>query len=359
MQLVNYLRMADKDTFRHVVATLHPEGELCRTVRHLGIECTCMNKKSVLGPLASFRLWKWLLKKKADIVHFQGSYMARRGRVVMLVARPRKLICSTEHDLGFWKKRWEIRLDRLLSERTDALISVSSASYKIRRQRERYPAERAVLIHNGVDVGRFEREREHRDDVRRELGVDEDTFLIAFVGRLETVKNVPFFIRVLGEIGNLPSIETSGVIVGDGSRRAQLEAYSSALMVRKKISFLGMRSDVPRLLAGMDVYLHTSTQEDCSISILEAMAAGLPVVATDSGGNSDLIVHGKTGYLCQHGDIASHVRYLRNLLQDPRLLREMGEAARSRVRKDFSLENQARQLQGLYLGLIEKSRERK
>ncbi len=142
------------------------------------------------------------------------------------------------------------------------------------------------------------------------------------------------------------------LIVGDGPERDRLRRFRDQCLVRDKVHFLGHRPDVPRLLPHFSVLWSTSAYEGQSNAILEAMAAGVPVVATDIPGTRDLVVHGQTGYLVPVGDRAGITRHTHNLLNDADLARRLGEAARRRAQSEFSVQKMVGAYASLYRELL-------
>jgi L-malate glycosyltransferase len=182
-----------------------------------------------------------------------------------------------------------------------------------------YPASRLRMIPNAVDLSRFEAERRPSGDVVR----------VAYVGRLRRVKGVGVLLdawRLLAGEGGARL-----VIAGDGDQRAELEAQLDRLGLRDTVELAGEVADVSGVLRETDVYVQPSFMEGMPNSVLEAMAASLPIVATRVGGNQDLVTDGDNGLLVPPGDAAALAAAIRRLIRDPALARRMGARARARV----------------------------
>jgi glycosyltransferase involved in cell wall biosynthesis len=199
---------------------------------------------------------------------------------------------------------------------------------------EGFPADRVQVIYNGIDPGHRPTSTE-RLTARAALGVPESALVTGTVGRLDPVKNLHVFLRAHALLLETHP-EARAVIVGDGPERAALAAQAAELGIADSVMFTGYRSDARALMAAFDVYVNSSTYEGVSLTILEAMAATLPVIATPVGGNPEVVIDRETGYLVpgQPRLIADAVA---RLAADPRRRRTMGDAGRWRVMRHFSL----------------------
>jgi glycosyltransferase involved in cell wall biosynthesis len=195
------------------------------------------------------------------------------------------------------------------------------------------PAAKVQTIHNGVDTERFT--DEGRGAGRAALGVADDTLVIGTVGRLDPVKDQ---IGLLDAFAALPSSDRAVlVVVGDGPCRAALKARAARPDLASRVRFLGERGDVATLLPGFDVFALSSISEGISNTLLEAMACGLPVVATRTGGNPELVVPGVTGALVPVSDCRALARALATYGEDAHLRALHGKAGRERAVEHFSL----------------------
>jgi glycosyltransferase involved in cell wall biosynthesis len=179
--------------------------------------------------------------------------------------------------------------------RLPSRIFAVSADLRRHMIAEGFPAERVQVAYNGIDAGEMPTAAE-RTDSRRELQVHDDEVVLGTVGRLNAVKDLGVMIHAMASV-RPASAPYRLVLVGDGPERSPLEDLATGLGVRGAVTFTGYRADVRRLLPGFDVFLNSSVHEGVSLTILEAMAAGLPVVATAVGGTPEVVVHGETGML--------------------------------------------------------------
>jgi sugar transferase (PEP-CTERM/EpsH1 system associated) len=215
------------------------------------------------------------------------------------------------------------------------------------RQTQWSPANIAT-IYNGVDTNRFAPLPLERHRVREELAIPEGRFVIGAVGRLVQIKDYATLVRAV-QVLLRAGQDLSVLIVGDGPERAALEREAAPLGDR--VIFLGKRDDLPGLFNSMDAFAQTSLCEGMSNTILEAMACGLPVVATCVGGNPELVIPEQTGLLFSPGDVSTFAASLARLAGDSNLSRRLGQAARERTLLQFGLDRMLATYEALYLTL--------
>ncbi len=206
------------------------------------------------------------------------------------------------------------------------------------------PEERIVLIPNGVDVERFSEAVEPL--VRRELGIGKERIVLGNVARLSEEKDQATLLRAVHTL-HRSGREVLLLIVGDGPVRQQLKETASQLGLRNHVHFLGARSDIPAVLASIDIFVLSSLTEGMSNAVLEAMAAARPVVATRVGGNPELIADGETGYLVPARDSSALAWAIGRLADNPGLRKRMGLAGRRRVASSHSADVMVRRYEAL------------
>jgi glycosyltransferase involved in cell wall biosynthesis len=222
----------------------------------------------------------------------------------------------------------------------------------------RVPARRGRVVYDGVEVSAALRDEEARAGVRREFGLDADAKVVGMVARVAPAKDFATLARAAARL--LDTEPGARVMIGgDNSREApnrahyeEVRATLDAHGVTRSFIFTGFREDVARLTAAFDVFVLSTHGEGLPLVILEAMARGVPVAATEVGGIPEVIRHGETGLLHAHGDDASLAEHLRALLSDEGRAAELGEAGRRRVGREFSRERFAREMAGLYREML-------
>jgi glycosyltransferase involved in cell wall biosynthesis len=223
----------------------------------------------------------------------------------------------------------------LLGRLPFAIFAVS-ADLRLHMIAEGLPSQRVTVIRNGIDPG-SRPSPAARWAARSSLGLAPDALVVATAGRLDPVKDLPALVDALA-ILRLAEPAARLVIIGDGPERARLEQQAATLGVTPALCFTGYRSDVRQLLAAADVYANSSIHEGVSLTILEAMATGLPVVATRVGGTPEVVLEPETGVLVPARSPTALASALATLLHTPGRRRAMGDAARARVKSHFSID---------------------
>jgi glycosyltransferase involved in cell wall biosynthesis len=211
------------------------------------------------------------------------------------------------------------------------------------------PAEKFTLIANGMSP--LPASDITREQLLAELELPPNARLVGAVGRLWPQKQVKDLIWA-SDLLKVIRDDVHLLIVGDGPHRDRLERFRRQVRIEDKVHLLGERNDVPRLLPHFDVLCLASSYEGMPNVIMEAMAAGRPVVATEIPGNRDLVVPGQTGFLVPIGDRAAFARNILKLLDDEELNRRLGEAGRQRVFAEFSVEKMVERHRTLYQELL-------
>jgi glycosyltransferase involved in cell wall biosynthesis len=225
---------------------------------------------------------------------------------------------------------------------------------------EGYPARKIHVIRNGI-VRPAPIAVEERDKLRAEFGWPPDSRLVAVCSRLTPMKGIERFLDAASVIARSHSNVRFLVIggpshIGDGSYKLELERYAESLGLGKRLVFTGFRTDVAKILPEIDISVLPSLSEGLSNSVLEAMSAGVPVIATRVGGTPEAVEDGSTGLLIPPGDLDALIRAIAFLLDNPQSARRMGEEGRRRVLSRFSVERMVNETESLYFRLLSASR---
>jgi glycosyltransferase involved in cell wall biosynthesis len=224
-------------------------------------------------------------------------------------------------------------------------------------ERVKFPADRVVVIPNGIDPARFTAPRDPA--FRASLGIAPDEFVVGAVGNMNAAKGFDVLLRAAAILKQTsPGIRF--VVVGDdnGRRSAELKALRTELGLEHDVVFTGFRGDIPAALASFDLYTLTSRSEGFSISIIEAMATGLPVVATRCGGPEQILENERTGLLVENASHEAVAAGIARLRSDRARANEFGEAARIEVKERFTASAQARAYERVYEECIMERRHR-
>ncbi|SCZ65911.1 glycosyltransferase [Thiohalomonas denitrificans] len=281
-------------------------------------------------PRFTWRFARFLHRQRVDVIH---SHLV--GATV--AAAPAARLTGIRH-IGTLHDTYTLvehpryaRLLQLAALGGTRLVAVSRQVEAALRQRVRI-GRRLVTIRNGTRLS----VAADSDRVRRELGVDPGEVVITCVARLVPLKAHGLLLRAFSELRPLP--RTRLLLAGEGPLRAELQAWAVALGVVDRVHFLGNRGDIPDLLAASDLFVLASETEGLSCSLLEAMAAGLPVVATAVGGNPDLVEEGVSGRLVPVGDGAKLADALKQLVDHPDLRAAYGDRAARKAIDEFSFD---------------------
>ena len=229
------------------------------------------------------------------------------------------------------------RLNRWLTPITDVFIAVAENHGRFLVEREQFPTGKVRVIPNGIDTQRFQPLPDCGREVRTQLGIPLTAPVVGIVAALRPEKNHELFLRAAAAVRDkLP--ESRFILVGDGPQRSSLEHLAAALQLTDRVHFLGNRSDVPQVLSGIDLLALTSHNEANPVSILEALACGVPVVSTRVGSVHETVRDGITGFLTEPGNVEQLATRWLELLHDECLRRRMGIAGRQLVSDNWSLD---------------------
>jgi len=213
---------------------------------------------------------------------------------------------------------------------------------------------KVINIANGIDLKRFEATENYLN--RNEIGLSEQDFVIGSVGRLSPVKNQIMQIKVChilkNEIPNLKLVLITGQSPDSGGLIDEFRSLSRELEIEDRVIFLGYRRDVPQILKTVNVFLMTSLTEGTSLALLEAMASGLPVVASNVGGNAQLIAHGKNGILFDANDLNGLAGHILDLYSQPSKRQRLGSEAKATAQQ-YSLETMVKNYEELYAHIFD------
>ena len=364
-----------------------------------GVPITVIGKRAKFDPFSFWRLRDELKRHDPDILHTWLFAANAYGRLCAH-AIPRAKVVVSERCIDSWKSGWQLWLDRRLIARTDRLVGNSPSVVEFYRELG-VPAEKLVCIPNGIECAASlpvpsprpggERARvrgeplgddahhevsvtagaeqseaafsaeepltlalspDHRSGGARrgegtrhtnrehllaELNLPPDAFVAGFIGRLAKQKRVEDLIWAVETLRQIrPRLHL--IVIGDGPERERLEQFTRDVHCIGHVHFLGHRDDAAQFLPALDVVCLASSFEGMSNSVMEAMAAGLPVLASDIPPNRELVVPGETGFLFKLADSVGIMQFLRRLIDEPGLAEGLGRAGRERIEREFSIE---------------------
>lgn len=355
LQLTRLLR--DCGRYELFLATLDPEGPLRADAESLTEDIPSYPLKSFYDRNAAVQLGnfvKYLRTHKIDLIHTHDFYTNIFGMTAGLISGVRVRIASRRETEGM-RTRGQLLIQRIAYAMAHQIVANSQA-VRSKLIAEGIDAKRITFIHNGIDMRRLKPSLPTpRDHSLRELGLAGGNHRRAFVtivaNMRHEVKDYPMFLRAAQLVKqSLP--ETGFLLAGEGQLRSPMQALAGELGLADHCFFLGQCRKISDLLNISDVGVLSSKAEGFSNSIIEYMAAGLPVVATNVGGACEAIVENETGYLVDSGDYAAMSQRILSLLKCPEHAKAMGEKGRLRVEQNFSSRALLRNTEGLYASLL-------
>jgi len=253
-----------------------------------------------------------------------------------------KTVIRVRNNAGYWLTRKHRLLGRLVGKLAHRTMTNSEAGRQSVVDAERVPPQKVVVLENGVDLARFER--------HPPPNTNGAVVRVGVVANLRPVKNIDGLIRVARELCR-NHLRLEFEVAGEGEQRAELEELIAACGLRERFRLLGSVADVPAFLARQDIAVLPSHSEGMSNALLEYMASGRCIVATDVGGNGRLVTHEEQGLLVPPGDEAALGRAIERVLSDPALSSQLGQNARRRAEEEFSRAAMCRRFEDFYLSL--------
>lgn len=322
---------------------------LAAEVEAAGAPVRCFGARSNARLLASVpSVARWLREERADLVH---AHLPLAGVAARLAGRLAGVpVVYTEHNLQERYHPWTRRANRLTWRLQDRAIAVSEeVAESIRRHLGEWVP--LSVVRNGIEVARPAPSPERLAEVRRRLDLPQQAPVVGTVAVLRAQKRLDLWLETARRVvAERPEVRF--VVVGDGPLRSDLEAEAARLGITSSVRFAGLQDDVPPFLALFDLFLLSSEFEGLPLALLEAMAAGVPVVATSVGGIPEVIATDRDGVLVPFGDPEALAESVFGLLADPQRRERLAAAARRRVAEEFGVARMARELEAIYREVV-------
>jgi N-acetyl-alpha-D-glucosaminyl L-malate synthase BshA len=347
--ILNLAEFINSDRFTPYVGVFR-EGEFVSELRKRNIKFLWLKESTQVYDYKFLKnLIQVIKQNRIDLIHshtwgmdFYAYWTSKILKIPMI---------TTVHNRYYIFEKWSRRLSyKVFISHIKKIVSVSQDIKNLLTEILKLSPQKIELIYNGIDTHKFGN-KEDLEDTRKELKLSRDELILGNVGNLREVKDHYTLILAFKEVFSLFP-QSKLLIIGDGELKPDLLNLCSELGLEKKVLFLGHREDVPSLLNLMDVFVLSSRLEGCSISILEAMASGKPVIATKVGGNPELILEGKTGFLVPSAEPEKLAEKIIILLKDEELRKKMGEEGEKRVKENFSLEMMIKNYEELYSSIL-------
>lgn len=342
--VLDLVRRCDREKISPHVICLDEAGDLDAAFRAAGVipKSLHMNVRSM--PRRVWRLANELRALSPKVLHTHNTGPHLLGMLAAKISGV-PVHVHTKHGRNLGNQAKVALINRVASRFTDRVVGVSCDATELARTVERVDERRLAVIHNGIDLSKH-------------LGRNDETLSDRIPGRgihvarLNEVKDQPTLLRATRiVVDRYPEFQLD--IVGDGPARKGLETLTKELGLEANVNFLGLRQDIPELLANADFFILSSISEGIALTLLEAMAASLPIVATDAGGNREIVEGERTGILAPVSDPEALAAGMVRLAGDPQLRKLMGIAGRGRVVDNFDINRVVAEYEALYLGLLE------
>ncbi|HOE11252.1 MAG TPA: glycosyltransferase [bacterium] len=349
--ILAYLERHDPAKYRPYLVTLIGPGDLIRAAQDLNIPGEHLNIRSSFK--AAWKLRQVIRRIRPALVHsylFHTNILTRMLRPISPIP---KLVCgmATVYAPGAYPN-WYYMADRYTHFLCDRVIAVCEAGRESLIQMAAIPPDKVEVVPNGVFPDLFGLDRSTaRKDILMEFSLPADVCLLGIVAQLRPQKHHDILFRAMRALKDT-NLSAHLLVIGDGSGRARLEELRTELNLEKDITFAGYRTDVSHILAGLDIFVLPSSVEGSPVSVLEAMASGLPVIAGDAGGVKELVVDGTTGILIPPTNLARLTEAILFLVSQPETRVKFGTAGKQRIEAEFTLDRMARRTEAVYDSLF-------
>jgi len=346
-----------KNEYEVAVAFGEPgdKGELAKTLDTAGIKYyTLPHLKRAISPIndirAMFEIKKLIQNLQPDIVHLNSSKISILGSFAALLfnLKPKTYNLKTVYTVHgwvfnepqpVWKKKFYFYAEKFTAKWKDKIITIDKLDYDIAKNELKIPEPKLTLIHHGLDLGQYNflpregaRNKLFSEVLKIELPKP-DEVVIGSIGNLYATKGFEYFIEAI----KLLKIPVKAVIIGEGTEYDKLKVQSEKLKVNDKLFFAGRIDRAANLLHAFDIYVCSSVKEGFPYSILEAMSAGLPIVATNVGGIPDMIINGEDGFLVEPKNAQALAEKISLLINNPELKQKIALKAKSDAAERFKI----------------------
>lgn len=341
--LVNLINRMPENRYRHAIVCMAESGPFGKRIHRRGVEIHSMHRGQAPLAFTYFRLYRLFRRMRPRIVHSRNLSGLDALLPAFCAGVPVRIHGEhgwDMHDLDGSNPKYR-RLKRTFRPLVTHYTAVSQDLARYLQEAIGVPARRVSHICNGVDTDRF----------RPGPGPHGTRFVVGTVGRLQPVKDQVSLVKAFAaasQLAPLPMRQARLVLVGEGPSRPAIEQAIADAALGDRAALLGDRDDVADILRGLDLFVLPSLAEGISNTVLEAMASGLPVIATRVGGNAELVVDGGTGALVSAGDWQTMARHIAGYALDAEHRARHGRAARERAEREFSLDAMVRRYAELY-----------
>jgi sugar transferase (PEP-CTERM/EpsH1 system associated) len=344
--IVDFARMALAAGWRPEVAVMRGDGSLEERLRAMDVPVHLLRKREGLDPLLALRLARLLRQRRIDLLHTNNYSAWLYGVAARTLVHARHVHSEHSRETGLRRRA----IEAVLSWFTHAIVAVSKDVLDHLEGLRLARRTRFHFVGNGVNTVRFAPCEGRRDRERRTLGWHDELVVFGIVARLAPIKNHAMLLKALADLEADVQPAARLLVVGDGPLRQALVDLAASLGVTDLVHFAGARHDTESVLNAMDVYVLPSTSEGMNLTLIEAMASGLPCIATRVGGNPEVVEEHANGLLVESGNHLELSQAMGRLIRDRGLRETFGRAGRVRATTHFDERDTMRRYLGLYEG---------
>ena len=349
----------------HIVTRLNPrryegavvslgrreECDLDRLLEEAGVEVQYLGKPPGFDYRMYYRLHRALRDHRPDVVHTHMQVL--RYALPSMLLLKRASLLHTIHNLAERDVEPRARFIQRYAF-NHGVVPIGVATEVALSVERLFGIQECRVISNGIPTDRYARPQISRKEWRAREGFGDDDVLFVCVARFAPQKNHALLLKAFAQ-GPASDPNAHLVLVGEGVLRQQLEGQAKSLGLSRQVHFLGLRTDIPDVLGAMDVFVLSSDYEGNPLSVMEAMASGLPIVSTAAGGVPDLFENGKEDFLVQPGDVQGLSLSMISLLRNRELRQALGRAAARRARERFDVSTMVQAHEALYESLVDQA----
>lgn len=340
--VLDLVRHADRERVNIRVACLLESGDFHQAFEAEGISPKTLHLHRGGLVFRALRLAKFLRESKTEVLHTHNPGPHLVGALAASIARTPVLV-HTKHGRNYVNRPRAVLASRIASKLSSKIVAVSRDAAEVARVIEKVPERLVTVVHNGIDLEEFGFIGESRGSRPATRAIH--------VARIHKIKDQFTLLRAARIVADQEPDFTLD-IVGDGPARADVERLHHELGLEGCVRFLGMRTDVASLLAEADFFVLSSVSEGISLTLLEAMAAELAIVATDVGGNREVVDHQETGLLVPPSNPAALAEAMLQVVRNPAACRQWAAAGRAKVERQFDIRRVVEEYQSLYATLL-------
>ncbi|MBN2016786.1 MAG: glycosyltransferase [Candidatus Cloacimonetes bacterium] len=349
--VIDLAKNTDKIQFNVTICCLNEKGTYAHEAEKAGIKVIPLHKLPKLDPFIIFKISRLIKKKHIDIVitHLWTSNFW--GRIAAFISGV-KVIIATEHTTDENRPWYYHLIDQILAKISTKIIAVSTSVKAFHQNRSHIPPCKFEVINNGIDIKKFNVEI-NKEDKRKEFGFIPTDFVIGLFGRFVPAKAHEVLLQSLQKlITKYPNIKV--LFVGSGPTEDQIKEIVREFGLENHVIFAGFRNDIPELYQILDLFILPSEREGFPITLLEAMTSGIPVIATDVGGNSDIIKDGRNGFIIEPNNVEALTQRIEYYIEHPDEADIFANKAQSSVQKHFTSQIMTRNTEQMLIRLYGK-----